>query len=204
MKEKFKYAIITILLGAMGSGLWEKFISEILNYIFISISKFLIYQSEYYSNRCYKNISNGNDDQFTVYLGLSIISFSIMTAFMANIIINGNFIKDDIKDNMNEYSKKINDFLKYNIIGKIIKKSLFIYICYGSIFILVNFSLGMYINTVSTRLLNNIEIVSPYIKDKDYKILKSEFYSITNKNDYYRFINKINKMNKKFNIKFRY
>jgi hypothetical protein len=197
MKKKIKYVIITIILGAMGSGLWEGFISKILNYIFISISRFIIDKSIYYSNMLFKNISNGYDDQFTYYLATTIVLFTIMSSMFAVIMIDSNFTKENIK----ERSKIINNFFENKLIGKITKILLYIFILYSTFFHIFGFSMGIYINTLSTKLLNNIEIISPYIKDKDYKILKSEFYNINNQNDYYYFINKINKMNKKFNIK---
>lgn len=41
-----------------------------------------------------------------------------------------------------------------------------------------------YVNSSITKLTNNIEIVSPYITDFEYKHLKSSFHSMKNRNDY--------------------
>lgn len=41
-----------------------------------------------------------------------------------------------------------------------------------------------FINEKRTLALNNIEIVSPYISDMEYKMLKSKFYSIETKEQY--------------------
>lgn len=55
-----------------------------------------------------------------------------------------------------------------------------------SVFIIFTFSYSrtLFINRAITITTNNIEIVSPYISDHDYKKLKSDFYSIQNKDDY--------------------
>ena len=41
-----------------------------------------------------------------------------------------------------------------------------------------------FINNCQTKTLCNIEIVSAYISDEEYKQLNSYFYSITTKNEY--------------------
>ena len=41
-----------------------------------------------------------------------------------------------------------------------------------------------FINTAITKALSNIEIVSPYISESEYRHLKSDFYSINNHEDY--------------------
>ena len=48
------------------------------------------------------------------------------------------------------------------------------------------FSLGLssYVNAEITRLTNNIEIVSPYITDLEYKQLKSSYHSMNSRTDY--------------------
>lgn len=41
-----------------------------------------------------------------------------------------------------------------------------------------------FINNTITRTINNIEIVSPYITDYEYKMLKSKYYSMDSREDY--------------------
>ena len=58
-----------------------------------------------------------------------------------------------------------------------------------------------YINTISKTTLNNIEIVSPYISDYDYKLLKSRFYSIQSFYDFNSLTNDIERIAKKNGLK---
>ncbi len=41
-----------------------------------------------------------------------------------------------------------------------------------------------YVNKAITSTTNNIEIVSPYISEEEYKYLKSDFYSIQTREDF--------------------
>lgn len=47
----------------------------------------------------------------------------------------------------------------------------------------------VFINNAITKALSNIEIVSPYITDNEYRQLRSDFYSISNQEDYYSLLN---------------
>lgn len=68
-----------------------------------------------------------------------------------------------------------------------IKKEFFIitfmmFLLYGYIFF--SYSRNLYINSKITSITNNIEIVSPYITDVEYKRLKSQFHTMENSDDY--------------------
>lgn len=52
------------------------------------------------------------------------------------------------------------------------------------IFLIFTYSRSLYINDKITSLTNNIEIVSPYISDINYKQLKSNFHMMENSEDY--------------------
>ena len=75
----------------------------------------------------------------------------------------------------------------YDIQVKLTKRVL-ITVCFvAALFILIFsciFTKYIYVQTNIVRLTNNIEIVSPYISDQEYKILKSEFHSMQSRKDY--------------------
>ena len=50
-----------------------------------------------------------------------------------------------------------------------------------------------FVNLTITRTTNNIEILAPYISDQDYKILKSNFHSISSRSDFDSLTNLLNK-----------
>lgn len=79
-------------------------------------------------------------------------------------------------------------------IRKKAKRELMLYIgMMFMVFVAFSFAYGRqaFINNKITKVTNNIEIISPYINDTDYKILKSEFYSINSADDYKKLTNKI-------------
>lgn len=51
-------------------------------------------------------------------------------------------------------------------------------------FLFFSLASSSYVNTEITRLTNNIEIVSPYITDLEYKQLKSSYHSMASRTDY--------------------
>lgn len=51
-------------------------------------------------------------------------------------------------------------------------------------YIFFSYSRNLYINSKITSITNNIEIVSPYISDIEYKRLKSQFHTMENSDDY--------------------
>lgn len=73
------------------------------------------------------------------------------------------------------------------VLRKNFKKITTIFTIYGffvSFFSLFIYGKQVFINSSITKTLSNIEIVSPYISETEYKSLKSDFYSIEDKKDY--------------------
>lgn len=70
-------------------------------------------------------------------------------------------------------------------------------------YITLVFSYGKnsYVYNKALMLTNNIEIVSPYISDTEYKQLKSDFHSIENQADYNDLINRLNNIASNHSLK---
>lgn len=58
-----------------------------------------------------------------------------------------------------------------------------------------------FVNLNITKLTNNIEILGPYISDYEYKVLKSNFHSISSRNDFDSFNHLLNEYANKAGIK---
>ena len=58
-----------------------------------------------------------------------------------------------------------------------------------------------YINHTITRTMNNIEIVSPYISDQEYKLLNSKFHSMESSNDFKELYSQLEKYAVSANVK---
>lgn len=78
-----------------------------------------------------------------------------------------------------------------------VKKILFVAIYIVFVFLLLTTN---FINKTITRTTNNIEIVSPYITDNEYKMLKSSFHSMKCRNDYEELINSLDNISEKYDI----
>lgn len=72
-------------------------------------------------------------------------------------------------------------------------KSIVVFIFYGLFFIAVMFAIITtdLSHVIAVNSLRNIDIVAPYISDNDYKMLLSDFYQMTSKNDFDLLMNKI-------------
>lgn len=83
---------------------------------------------------------------------------------------------DNLEINVNNSNKKRSFILKF-VTGFLIFIMIFLY------------AQQSFVNTAITKALSNIEIVSPYISESEYRHLKSDFYSINNHEDYDLLIN---------------
>lgn len=107
-------------------------------------------------------------------------------------------IQDSTENNKNEIQSEINSLRNK------VKKDFFITIlpliaC--MLFLMFTYSKTSFINKKITVLTNNIDIVSPYISDSEYKKLKSDFHSINDSDDYFSLLSRLNAIADKNSIK---
>lgn len=183
---------------------------EFLYSVFLKIGSFFISS---FSDSTYKSISNGYSEKpsLTVLYYTSLIIMVILFMFISwrnyvhmDLIIsisklkekcNKSIQQDSISDTKTDYndilselaatSKELENF--QNNVNASYKKYSIILIFLSTILVfLLIFFYGqqVFINNSITKILSNIEIVSPYISDTEYKYLRSTFYSISNKEDY--------------------
>lgn len=87
---------------------------------------------------------------------------------------------------------------------KIIKKlpaKFYVLVVFIAYVFLFDMCIDVQINNDSHRFLRNIEIVSPYVTDQEYKQLKSDFYSIDTITDYHDLSDQLDKIAESNNIK---
>lgn len=197
--------IIALIIGKIMEPLFVHIFSLVLN-----IGGSFITNIE---NSTYKEISNGYSEQsassvlYLVYL--SIYCF-IGVIFGDNIIdylafknrqkkfkaqdamsttTNTTFSESSLQ-NIDKKRKKIFSYLLRIIFPAIILISLMFF--YGK---------SSFIRNKTIILTNNIEIVSPYISDIEYKQMKSKFHSMETKNDYNSLIEELETIAKKYSLK---
>lgn len=196
-KPSIKTTISALLIGILGTAIWEKFLSPFCTFIYLKLSIIIDNFTTYFSNITYKEISNGYNDSsiintlnyLIVIFFLIIFTFTYLYIIGANlktlfVIIDGNrIVRRDIRSR--------NHFTPF-IITILVNIFMLIWMYWiGNL---------TYINDCKTISLCNLEIISPYVSDLEYKTLKSSFYSIQTKEDYEIFTNTIREIGKKYSL----
>ena len=199
MKKILKSPFLSaLLIGILATALWENFISPLCKYIYINISSFIETFITSFSNGTYRSIANGFNDSNSAYVILIILSTYL--GFVINFIIIPIFQKTDNKshnkigEDSNQKPKKSSKSILSFKAKIMIFFSIFL-LCY--IYIIGNV---IFVTDCKTKSLCNIEIISPYISDQEYKQLKSNFYSIQTKDDYIEFTETINTIGEEYSL----
>lgn len=195
MKKALKHPIISgLFVSILAAALWENFISKFCTFVYINISSIIDRAIITFSNDTYKKISTGINNFSIVYIMFFIILSNYIAFFIAIKLFRGNNIPGIITKETakKEYRKK---FLFLIIISFIC--IFFIFIC---IYMIGNF---IFINKCQTNSLCNLEIISPYVSDIEYKELKSTFYSIQTKEDYEVFTDTIKQIGERYSLNLR-
>ena len=199
MKKIFKNPLLSaLLISILAAALWEKFISPFCTFIFIHISSLIEVFISTFLDRTYKEISNGFDDSYTIYVLMFILCGYLMIVLVPFIYpiaqkFHINSIKRIIDKSENpsqQLEKKTLSTKIFIIIDIFILAIIYIYLI-GSL---------VFITECKTKSLCNLEIVSPYVSDMEYKQLKSTFYSIQTKDDYVNFTETINEIGEKYSL----
>ena len=172
-----------VLLPLLLSALWEKVLSPLFDKCLGALLSFTNVISATLSNFIYSEISMGYMDYSSpltngillgTYFGIFvfILIFSIKgKTFILSLKNMLYFFKKDSPQNVTKPKKRF-----------LILSSIYSIFCMAIILLIV---IGIqYIQTESVRLTNNIEIVSPYVSDIEYKQLKSSFHSMDSRSDY--------------------
>lgn len=165
--KKYQKVIITIVLGALGSALWEVFLKRLFLLIY---DRFVTYAFQLFNDSFYKRVAYSIDSPafLTYFFFMYLIAFFFIVSpkRWLNTFYNENEPKHDL---------------------------LLIYVWRFVIFIILMYNalIVSFANNIARRTLNNIEIISPYISDMEYKTLRSDFYQMNSKDDYLQIISVI-------------
>ena len=170
-----------IILGALGSGLWESVISPFISWLSKKAFYFSKLISSNFTDSVYQSVSNGfyKSPSLQIDNFLSIVLI-IVFAYLIKLYVN--------------LQKP----------PKLKKRWAFIF--WTSIFIGLTSSVfsilkTTFITETTAKTLSNIEIISPAIEEKEYRKLKSEFHSMTSEKDYLELQKKIIEIAEKNNLR---
>lgn len=193
MKQLKKICSSALFISLLSCFLWELF----LKIFFVNAFNFLLSAKSslirLISNSIYQSIGEGDINSLYIVVFLLLFSFS-----SANILdfslkwFKSNFSsKPDQIEEEKEGTRSLQTSRKYIF-------SLISFLVYVISFFGVTISAYTYSEKI--RLTNDIEIISPYISDYDYKLLRSNYYSIRTKEDYDAFNQTLNLLSEEHNI----
>ena len=204
--------ILTILLGAVGSGVWEYVLKPSLG----SVSEFILNIAtlgiETFKNDIYIQIAKGFSDRTSISI-LNLINSLLMMAIIVYILTlkdkvfpseDQDLLKDTSKLSQEESAELLKHYKQLLATGKRKLKKLFIFAVL-LLFLLIgiqymnSFKLG-YINKSIVYYQQLKSISQPYISKKELDEINSKFALIKTKNDYVLVISYLEKTLKDNNL----
>ena len=181
----------TILLGAIGSGLWERFLSgtvdSVVDLSIVIVSS--IFNS--YKDGIYETASLGFHESYSLLL-IMLFVMLMPLAYLRLLRMHPIEVK-----RRRTSENKVGDFIVSEKGYKFIF-GLTITVMILCVFIISKIS---YTNRVVTYSMRSIDIVKPYISNNEYDLLKSQFYQVRNTDDYTMFNDKVKRISNKHNLK---
>lgn len=200
MKKTISTILGTILLGAIGSGIWDWVLADALSYVGIAVLRLFSAVFSGYLNSLYKEVGQG--PMYPMLLSLFIMSFMLIVIFPAGaiMVVNKKINKlakqkcepDDKPKSVDEKLEKATKLFKFGLLPT-----------YGILLVFVTLQIWqvLYSNSASSFVERSIDILSPYISETERIVLISEYRSISNSDDFYKIENKLNDLALKNAIK---
>ncbi|MEY8265132.1 hypothetical protein AALA79_01945 [Lachnospiraceae bacterium 64-25] len=198
--------IMVVIIPILISAIWEKFLSPFLDFV---MDKFLFVFNKIFtnfSNNIYKEISYGVIDKyspiiFSIIMGC-LCAYALVTTSEAHRLYKKSIQKFVYKKSSNDTYEAF-DESEYSFV---IQKSKFFYrftifiAIIAHIFTFFYLAKNAYIRENSLKLTCNIEIVSPYVSDSEYKQLKSSFHSMQSRSDYEELVDTLKAIGEKYEL----
>ncbi len=170
-------ALATIVLGAIGSGFWEKILSPLLSYLSNLITSTLSSLSSSYSNSIYSRAAD-------LYSPNASDSLSIIILFL---VFSGLFLSALSSKRENAFIRILHD----SAIGPY--KGWVGIINSGAMLIIVIFFMSRQatIEQIQSYSVKQMEIVRPYIGEEKYLRLRSDYFRMRSKVDFNHFLEQL-------------
>ena len=191
----------TLILGGLGSGVWEVVLKPIFSFLGNAIINFLVQKSSSFSDEIYQSISLRSLDRFQAQ------TYSLIVTILGSVAIFASFLLfslgkkklDEERDGIENNEKEINSPFKNHKNFYIFMIFYFLLCC----ILFVNYTYdGIKTNFIARKVINfeyllkvNNDVLSE-IKVKD---VESQFAQIKNVDDYEKIIKKLEKIAKENN-----
>lgn len=221
-------SMITLLIGAVLAFIISKILDPILSFLYASFLNLGGGFVTFISNFTYRQISNGYSEQASVrtlyllyLLLISVIFYALSSISKEYTDYSNKHLEDEkrlssaTETSSENVPEKVLTFeeleneansliIEYRTLIKGLKKSyamLKLSLWLLILFLTIIYAQTAFIRNQITALTNNIEIVSPYITDLEYKQLKSTFYSMENSEDYNELIESLSDIATEYSLK---
>ncbi|WP_440878078.1 hypothetical protein [Vibrio natriegens] len=180
-------ALVTVFLGALGSGLWETAVSPFISYIY-RLTNTLI--ASIYSGY-YDSVYNAATSEFSYAYMIKISSLILLVC--GAVLLSRLFDFQALFSKLFKVDNRlVGSFLKGQATGIAIASLMVGY------FMLVRADSIQIVQSYSHM---SMEILRPYVGEQEYRLLKSEYYSVTNEADFKEFNSKIVQFSETFQLK---
>jgi len=173
------FVVVTIVLGAIGSGLWERVLAPLFDNLVQYTNYLMNMCSNIYKDSVYREVGNGFREYSSVTMHTLILMVMPMSYWFATLQIR-KLLRSESDDKL---SSKFASFL----VSKKGYYSLLLLTISLSIAIFISIAKIIYVNEVITYSFRSLNIVAPYLPDQEIENLKSRFYSIQSASDFYAF-----------------
>ena len=165
--------LLTVLLGAVGSGVWEKILSPLLQYTSSEVSSTLSHVSASYSNSLYSSAAaypgtgRGGDPATLLFI---VLLFALLA-----------WLLQDKSDNM-----LIRTFGRALLMYKGWPGAAYVLVLL--ITVIIGSAKQVEVSRIQRESLTKLEVIRPTVGEKRYLELRAQYFSIKTKKDYMAFI----------------
>ncbi len=184
----------TILLGAIGSGLWERCLSPVADWTIKVVVSGMSLLSSTYKNGIYQEVAKGHHEYSALFLHslvLAMLPIGYLLLMYRLLMYRHPQAKQD------EINAKIRTFVR----GRGGYYALTILTFAVIINFFFDFTKTTYINDVATTSRQSISILAPHISDSEVKELWAMFHSMTGEKDFAAFKSKLENLSRDKGIK---
>jgi len=199
-KKWYKIIIVVIgaiLIGAIGSGVWEHLLKPTIKFISYSTVKILSLISSNFKDEVYVNASYGFNEEYSMKTYFLLV-FGIIYIILVVTYTTRRTLKRYIDEkNENITTEGIRSPTKKRLI-----LLLLLFITATSLMFFLQ-AQDLYSHRVTTWSLSSVERVRGKITEEEYKTLRSKFFLVDSAKDYYEFYDELLQLAKENNIKLR-
>lgn len=177
------YGILTIVLGALGSGLWEKVASPLFYTAGNVVGNYIGELDKSYENSFYSRIPLASVESHLSSFPLVVSFITIIVAIF--LILNGWLNSDSVNSRGSLSEGYIFPFL-INFFSK--RKIVVVYMLIAfTAFTEYSFARSTYIDNVKRASLVSFELIRPFVDDAYFYKLRAKYFGISTKSDYVNF-----------------